>query len=67
MRLGPVDRGIGVRDFEGDGGPELGSTIEFLTSHCALTVNLYGAFRVARGDEVIVVWPRIAATGGMKR
>jgi 3-hydroxy-D-aspartate aldolase len=65
--LGPSTGAIGVRDFEGDGEPELGSTIEFLTSHCALTVNLYGAFRAAHGDEVIVVWPRITATGGMKR
>jgi 3-hydroxy-D-aspartate aldolase len=47
----------GALDFEGDGGPALGSTIEFLTSHCDPTVNLYGAFHVVRGDEVIDVWP----------
>jgi len=47
----------GALDFEGDGGPELGSTIEFLTSHCDPTVNLYGAFHVVRGDEVIDIWP----------
>jgi D-serine deaminase-like pyridoxal phosphate-dependent protein len=35
--------------------PEFGSTIEFLTSHCDPTVNLYGAFRVAREGEVIAV------------
>ena len=47
----------GALDFEGGGGPALGSTIEFLTSHCDPTVNLYGAFHVVRGDEVIDVWP----------
>jgi 3-hydroxy-D-aspartate aldolase len=47
----------GALDFVGDGGPALGSTIEFLTSHCDPTVNLYGAFHVVRGDEVIDVWP----------
>jgi 3-hydroxy-D-aspartate aldolase len=47
----------GALDFEGEGGPKLGSTIEFLTSHCDPTVNLYGAFHVVRGDEVIDVWP----------
>jgi 3-hydroxy-D-aspartate aldolase len=47
----------GALDFEGGGGPSLGSTIEFLTSHCDPTVNLYSAFHVVRGDEVIDVWP----------
>jgi D-serine deaminase-like pyridoxal phosphate-dependent protein len=47
----------GALDFEEEGGPALGSTVEFLTSHCDPTVNLYGAFHVARGDEVIDVWP----------
>jgi 3-hydroxy-D-aspartate aldolase len=47
----------GALDFEGDGGPALGSTIEFLTSHCDPTVNLYSAFHVVRGDEVIDIWP----------
>ena len=59
MRLGPSTGGIGTRDFKGDGGPELGSTIEFLTSHCDPTVDLYGAFHVARRDEVIAAWPMI--------
>ena len=63
MRLGPVDRGIGVRDFEGDGGPEFGSTIEFLTSHCDPTVNLYGACHVARGDGVVAVRHNSALLG----
>jgi 3-hydroxy-D-aspartate aldolase len=47
----------GALDFAGDGGPAVGSTIEFLTSHCDPTVNLFGAFHVVRGDEVIDVWP----------
>jgi 3-hydroxy-D-aspartate aldolase len=47
----------GALDFEGGDGPALGSTIEFLTSHCDPTVNLYGAFHVVRGNEVIDVWP----------
>ena len=47
----------GALDFKGEGGPKLGSTIEFLTSHCDPTVNLYGAFHVVRRDEVIDVWP----------
>ena len=47
----------GALDFEGKAGPALGSTIEFLTSHCDPTVNLYHAFHVVRGDEVIDIWP----------
>lgn len=47
----------GALDFEGDRGPALGATVEFLTSHCDPTVNLYGAFHVVRGDEVIDIWP----------
>jgi len=47
----------GALDFEGGGGPELGATVEFLTSHCDPTVNLYGAFHVVRGDEVVDIWP----------
>ena len=47
----------GALDFEGDGGPAPGSIIEFLTSHCDPTVNLYSVFHVVRGDEVIDVWP----------
>jgi 3-hydroxy-D-aspartate aldolase len=47
----------GALDFEGGVGPALGSTIEFLTSHCDPTVNLYSAYHVVRGNEVIDVWP----------
>jgi D-serine deaminase-like pyridoxal phosphate-dependent protein len=47
----------GALDFEGGAGPALGSTIEFLTSHCDPTVNLYRALHVVRGDEVIDIWP----------
>jgi 3-hydroxy-D-aspartate aldolase len=47
----------GALDFAGEVAPALGSTIEFLTSHCDPTVNLYSAFHVVRGDEVIDVWP----------
>jgi len=47
----------GALDFEGDRGPALGATVEFLTSHCDPTVNLYSAFHVVRGDEVIDIWP----------
>jgi 3-hydroxy-D-aspartate aldolase len=47
----------GALDFEGDRGPALGAMVEFVTSHCDPTVNLYGAFHVVRGDEVIDIWP----------
>ncbi len=47
----------GALDFEAGDMPALGSTIEFLTSHCDPTVNLYSTFHVVRGDEVIDVWP----------
>ena len=46
----------GAVDFSGEP-PELGGTIEFLTSHCDPTVNLYPAYHVVRGEEVIDVWP----------
>ena len=46
----------GAVDFEGQG-PVLGDTIEFLTSHCDPTVNLYPAFHVVRGEEVVDLWP----------
>jgi 3-hydroxy-D-aspartate aldolase len=46
----------GALDFDSGAGPALGSTVEFLTSHCDPTVNLYSAFHVVRGDEVIDVW-----------
>jgi D-serine deaminase-like pyridoxal phosphate-dependent protein len=47
----------GALDFEGDNAPAPGSTLEFLTSHCDPTVNLYSAYHVVRGDDVIDVWP----------
>ncbi len=48
----------GALDFPADAAkPKLGSTIEFLTSHCDPTVNLYGAFHVVRGEEVVDIWP----------
>jgi 3-hydroxy-D-aspartate aldolase len=47
----------GALDFPGEGGPALGAPVEFLTSHCDPTVNLYSAFHVVRGDKVIDVWP----------
>jgi 3-hydroxy-D-aspartate aldolase len=47
----------GALDFKGADSPKLGSTIEFLTSHCDPTVNLHSAFHVVRGDEVIDIWP----------
>jgi len=45
----------GAVDFEGNG-PPLGATIEFLTSHCDPTVNLYPAFHVVKGDELVDIW-----------
>lgn len=47
----------GALDFDGDGVAAPGSTIEFLTSHCDPTVNLYSAYHVVRGEEVIDMWP----------
>jgi len=48
----------GALDFSTDAAkPRLGSTIEFLTSHCDPTVNLYGAFHVVQGEEVVDIWP----------
>lgn len=46
----------GAIDFAGLS-PSLGSTIEFLTSHCDPTVNLYSHYHVVQGDEVVDVWP----------
>ncbi len=47
----------------GDGpSPGLGAVIELLTPHCDPTVNLHARYQVARGMEVIDVWP-IAARG----
>ncbi len=48
----------GALDFGGSAaGPRIGSIVEFLTSRCDPTVNLYTAFHVVRGDEVIDLWP----------
>ncbi len=47
----------GIVEFAGDRGPQLGANIEFLTSHCDPTVNLYNAFHVVRGEEVVDIWP----------
>ena len=47
----------GALDFEGADAPRLGSTIEFLTSHCDPTVNLYGSYHVVRGENVVDIWP----------
>jgi D-serine deaminase-like pyridoxal phosphate-dependent protein len=46
----------GAVDFTGQS-PALGTTIEFLTSHCDPTVNLHAAYHVVRGGEIIDVWP----------
>jgi D-serine deaminase-like pyridoxal phosphate-dependent protein len=46
----------GAVDFDGEG-PPLGTTIEFLTSHCDPTVNLFAAYHVVREEEVIDLWP----------
>jgi D-serine deaminase-like pyridoxal phosphate-dependent protein len=47
----------GALDFEGGDAPGIGATIEFLTSHCDPTVNLYSQFHVVRGGEVVDIWP----------
>jgi 3-hydroxy-D-aspartate aldolase len=47
----------GALDFEDGERPEVGSTIEFLTSHCDPTVNLYSRYHVIRGEDVIDIWP----------
>lgn len=46
----------GAVDYEGQG-PEVGDTIEFLTSHCDPTVNLHPAYHVVRGEEIVDIWP----------
>lgn len=46
----------GALDFTTGEAPLPGATVLLLTSHCDPTVNLYGAFHVVRGDEVIDVW-----------
>lgn len=47
----------GAVDFEKGQSPELGSIVEFLTSHCDPTVNLYSNYHVVDGDEVVDIWP----------
>jgi 3-hydroxy-D-aspartate aldolase len=47
----------GALDFEGSEGPGIGAVIEFLTSHCDPTVNLYSQFHVVRGENVVDIWP----------
>jgi 3-hydroxy-D-aspartate aldolase len=46
----------GAVEFEGDS-PAHGTIIEFLTSHCDPTVNLFPSFHVVRRDAVIDIWP----------
>lgn len=46
----------GAVEFSGES-PPLGAPIEFLTSHCDPTVNLYSAFHVVRGEAVVDIWP----------
>lgn len=36
--------------------PALGANIEFLTSHCDPTVNLYSHYKIVRGNDVIDDW-----------
>ena len=50
----------GALDFPDAPGPEVGETIEFLTSHCDPTVNLHAQYQVVRGDRVVDVWPIVA-------
>jgi 3-hydroxy-D-aspartate aldolase len=47
----------GALEFEGGDAPPPGSIVELLTSHCDPTVNLYAAFHVVRGDDVVDIWP----------
>jgi D-serine deaminase-like pyridoxal phosphate-dependent protein len=46
----------GALDFATGAPPMPGSTVEFLTSHCDPTVNLYSAIHVVRGDDVVDIW-----------
>lgn len=46
----------GAVEFDGQA-PVPGDTIEFLTSHCDPTVNLYSVYHVVQSDEVVDVWP----------
>lgn len=42
--------------------PALGERVTLVPPHCDPTVNLYDAYHVVRGDEVIAVWP-VSARG----
>ncbi len=37
--------------------PRLGDRVTLTTPHCDPTVNLYEAYHVVRGDELLAVWP----------
>jgi 3-hydroxy-D-aspartate aldolase len=52
----------GAVEFGNRPAPPLGAVLEFLTSHCDPTVNLYTCYRIVRGGEVIDEWP-ISARG----
>lgn len=52
----------GAVDFEGEA-PVVGAVIEFVTSHCDPTVNLYPSFHVVREEEVVDQWPIVARYG----
>jgi 3-hydroxy-D-aspartate aldolase len=46
----------GALDFEDGEPPAPGAIVEFLTSHCDPTVNLYGSYHVVRGEDVVDIW-----------
>lgn len=50
----------GAVEFTSGDPPRPGEVIELLTSHCDPTVNLHARYLVARGDEIIDVWPIVA-------
>ncbi|MDP9138124.1 MAG: alanine racemase [Pseudomonadota bacterium] len=52
----------GAIDFTSGPAPVIGDMVELLTPHCDPTVNLHAQYHVARGEEIIDVWP-IAARG----
>ena len=37
--------------------PSIGTVLEFVTSHCDPTVNLFDRYYLTRGTEVVGVWP----------
>ncbi|CAN5185386.1 DSD1 family PLP-dependent enzyme [soil metagenome] len=47
----------GAVEFAAGESPALGSTIEFLTSHCDPTVNNFDRYHVVRGEDVVDIWP----------